>query len=160
MFYFFNIVIVLYNLLLYAIFRGGVYDYLRLSKMSKTNIRKKRKGFWNYWLYLTVNREKPLGALFYLNILFFFTSIVFSGFTLCLGFIEVLGPLVTALAILLCAVQIPSMFLASIYSDKEEYGRCFVLLAKRKANRSYHSSLLTLFPWVVTVVFIWCSLVV
>ena len=44
MFYFYGIVIVLYNLLLYAIFRNGIYDYLRLSKMSKSNIKKNRKG--------------------------------------------------------------------------------------------------------------------
>ena len=158
MFYFLNIVIVLYNLLLYGMFRSGIHDYLRLSKMSKTNIKKKTKGFWNYWLYVAVNREKPFGVLYYLNILYFFTGILFSVLALSIGFITALQPVVTAIGIILCVVQIPSMFLASMYSDKAEYGRYFVLWAKRREQQTYHSSIVMMFPWIVTAVFIWASL--
>ena len=39
-----NLILLLLSLLIYSHFRVGVYSYCRLSKMSKTNIRKNKKG--------------------------------------------------------------------------------------------------------------------
>lgn len=157
MFYFLHIVIVLYNLLLYSIFRGGIYDYLRLSKMSKTNIRKNRKGLKNYWIYQSIHEQHSLGILYGLNILFLTSTIVYSVLVITLGFIKTLQPILFVLSVLLCIVEIPTMALASIYDCKAEFGRSFVLLTKRKESNGYYSSLLIMFPWWVTAVLICVS---
>ena len=135
MFYFYGIVIVLYNLLLYAIFRNGIYDYLRLSKMSNSNIKKNRKGLKNYWMYQSINNQTPLGILYSLNYIFLISTIIFTILVIATGFIKMFQPFLVVIAIILCLVEIPSSIIASIYSNKMEYGRAFVFFAKRKYMR-------------------------
>ena len=157
MFYFYSIAIILYNLLLYAIFRGGIYDYLRLSKMSKSNIKKSRKGFKNYWLYQLINKQKPLGILYDLNFIFLIATTVFTILTILIGYIKIFQPALFVISILLCLIEIPSTILASIYTNKAEYGRAFVFLAKRKYTRGYTSSLIDMFSWAITALLIYLS---
>ena len=157
MFYFYSVVIVLYNLLLYAIFRSGIYDYLRLSKMSKSNIKKNRKGFKNYWLYQMINKQTPLGILYSLNYIFLISTAIFTVLAITIGFIKMFRPIIFVCSILLCLIEIPSSILASIYSNKMEYGKAFVFLAKRKYMRGYCSSLIDIFSRVVTALFIYFS---
>ena len=157
MFYFYCIVIILYNILLYCIFRSGIYDYLRLSKMSKSNIKKNRKGFKNYWLYQTINKQTPLGILYRLNYVFLTFTAIFTVLAIAVGFIKMFRPIVFLCSILLCLIEVPSTILASIYSNKMEYGKAFVFLAKRKYVRGYCSSLIDMFSWAVTALFIYLS---
>ena len=154
MFYFYSIVIVLYNLLLYAIFRSGIYDYLRSSKMSKSNIKKSRKGLKNYWLYCSINRQQPLGILYGLNYIFLAATVVFTAFAVSAGFIKALQPILFFLSVILCIIEIPASITASIHSDNAEYGKPFVLLAKRKDTKGYHSSLFDMCSWIITAIFI------
>ena len=157
MFYFFMIVIAFYNLLLYAIFRSGIYSYLRLSKMSKTYIKKNRKGFINYWLYHSINKQNSLGVLYGLNLTFLIATITFMIFAITLGYIKVLQPILFALSIVLCIIEIPCAIIASIHSNNEDYGKPFVFLAKRKHIRGYTSSLIDWLSWSITALFIYLS---
>ena len=157
LFYIFGIMISIYNIVLYAIFRGGIYDYLRLSKMSKKNINKHRKGFKNYWLYVSINHQTPLGILYYLNIIFLVSTIAFSVLAVALCFIKVLQPVVFACSILLCIIEIPTVFLASVYSYKAEFGTPFVLFARRKLTGKFCSSLIDMFSWCITAFLIYLS---
>ena len=150
MIYFYGIVIVLYNLLLYAIFRTGIYDYLRLSKMSRSNIKKNRKGLKNYWMYQSINNQTPLGILYSLNYIFLISTIIFTILVIATGFIKMFQPFLVVIAIILCLVEIPSSIIASIYSNKMEYGRAFVFFAKRKYMRGYSSSIIDIFSWGIT----------
>ena len=157
MFYFLNIVIVLYNLLLYAIFRSGIYDYLRLSKMSKTNIKQSCRGFKNYWLYQASNIKTPLGILYNLNCIFLVSTTTFSVLALLLGYIKAVQPILFTLSILLCIVEIPTTGLASAYSTKAEFGKRFVFLAKRKDTGKFCSSVVDMFSWCITALLIYLS---
>lgn len=157
MFYVLLIVIAFYNLFLYTIFRSGIYSYLRLSKMSKTNIKKNRKGFINYWLYYSINKQNSLGALYGLNIAFFIATVTFIFFTIALGYIRVIQPILFVFSILVCIIEIPCMIIASIHSSNEDYGKPFVFLAKRKGFRGYTSSLIECLSWILTVLLIYLS---
>lgn len=157
MFYFFMIVIAFYNLLIYAIFRSGIYSYLRLSKMSKTYIKKNRKGFINYWLYHSINKQNSLGVLYGLNLAFLIATITFMIFAITLGYIKVMQPILFALSIVLCIIEIPCAIIASIHSNNEDYGKPFVFLAKRKHIRGYTSSLIDWLSWSITAIFIYLS---
>lgn len=157
MFYFFTILITFYNLLLYAIFRSGIYSYLRLSKMSKSNIKKSSKGFKNYWLYHSINKQRPLGILYSLNFIFLITTFAFTVFAITLGFIETLKPILFTFSIILCVIEIPSVIISSIHNNNEEYGKPFILLAKRKYLRGYSSSLIDWFSWGITAFLIYLS---
>ena len=151
------IVIAFYNLLLYAIFRGGIYSYLRLSKMSKSNIKKNRKGFINYWLYHSINKQTSLGILYGLNFTFLITTVAFLLFVIALGYIEALQPILLAFSIVLCIIQIPSVIIASVHTNNAEYGKPFILLAKRKYLRGYTSSLIDWLSWGITAFLIYLS---
>ena len=151
------IVIAFYNLLIYAIFRSGIYSYLRLSKMSKTYIKKNRKGFINYWLYHSINKQNSLGVLYGLNLAFLIATITFMIFAITLGYIKVMQPILFALSIVLCIIEIPCAIIASIHSNNEDYGKPFVFLAKRKHIRGYTSSLIDWLSWSITAIFIYLS---
>lgn len=151
------ILIAFYNFYLYAIFRSGIYSYLRLSKMSKTYIRKNRKGFINYWFYHAINEQNPLGILYGLNLTFFIATATFMLFSILLGYIKALQPILFVFSIVLCVIEIPCMIISSIHSDREEYGKPFVLFAKRKYYGGYTSSLFTWFSWEITALFIYLS---
>ena len=151
------IVISFYNLLLYAIFRSGIYSYLRLSKMSKRNIKKNRKGFINYWFYHSINKQNSLGILYGLNLIFLIATFTFMIFAITLGFVESLQLILLAFSILLCIIEIPCVIIASIHSNNEDYGKPFVFLAKRKHMRGYTSSLIYWFSWSMTAFLIYLS---
>ena len=157
MFYFLMVAIAFYNLLLYAIFRDGIYSYLRLSKMSKTYIKKNRKGFINYWLYHSINKQNSLGILYGLNLAFFIATISFMLFAITLGYIRGLQPILFVFSVVLCVIEIPCMIIASIHSNKEDYGKPFVFLAKRKHVRGYTGSLLDWLSWAMTALLIYLS---
>ena len=157
MFYFLMIVIAFYNLLLYAIFRGGIYSYLRLSKMSKTYIKKNRKGFINYWLYYSINKQNSLGILYGLNLIFIIATFTFIVFAITLGFIEALQSILIVFSIVLCTIEIPCMIISSIHSNIENYGKSFIFLAKRKHMRGYTSSLIDWLSWLMTAFLIYLS---
>lgn len=144
------IVIAFYNLLLYAGFRGGVYSYLRLSKMSRSNIKKSRKGFINYWLYHSIHRQRSLGILYGLNLTFLIATVAFMLFAMTLGYIGVLQPILLAFSAVLCLIEVPSVIIASIHSTREEHGAPFVLLAKRKHSRGYDCTLIECLSWAMT----------
>lgn len=134
------IVIVVYNLLLF-LFRCGANDYFILCKMSKSYIRKKKKGFRNFWFYEAIHKERPLGILYPMNALYLLSTAVFSVLALGLGYVKGLQPVLFVLSVLLCAVQIPASILASVYSTMEEFGRLFVLLAVGRYSKKPQSSL-------------------
>ena len=157
MFYFLMIVIALYNLLLYANFRSGIYSYLRLSKMSKTYIKKNKKGFINYWLYHSINKQNSLGILYGLNLIFLVATFTFMVFAITLGFIEALQSTLIVFSIVLCAIEIPCVIIASTYSNIEDYGKPFILLAKRKHLRGFTSSLFDWLSWLMTAFLIYLS---
>ena len=159
MFYTLHILIVVYNLLLYMNFRSGIYDYLRLSKMSKTNIRKSRKGFQNYWFYRSINEQKPLGILYYLNYIYLISSVIYSIITLALGYIKILQPFFLVFSSLLCLIQILPNIFSSIYSCQARFGKPFVLLAWSNTPflRRLYSSLLDMLGWAMTAVLIYLS---
>ena len=157
MFYFLIIIIALYNLLLYANFRSGIYSYLRLSKMSKTYIKKNRKGFINYWLYHSINKQNSIGILYVLNLVFFITTAAFLLFAITLGYIKVLQPILLSFSTLLCVIEIPCVIIASIHSNIEDYGQPFIVFAKRKYFRGYTSSLIDWLSWLMTAFLIYLS---
>lgn len=157
MFFFLQIVVVLYNFLLYALFRGGIYHYLRLSKMSKTNIRKSQKGYANYWLYQSIHQQHPMGILYGLNLIFLIITIFFTVIVLTVGFIKTFQPFVWGLSLVLCMMEIPAMAITSIYDCKAEFGQPFVFLRKQKESNGYYCSLLDMFSWCVTAILIYYS---
>lgn len=154
MFYFLQIIIVFYNFFLYAIFRGGIYHYLRLSKMSKTNIRKSQKGFANYWFYQSIRRQLPMGILYSVNLIFLIATIFGSIMILATGFIKPLQPLVWGISLFLCSIEIPAMVITSVYDCKAEFGQPFVFLCKRKESNGYYCSLLDMLSWCVTAILV------
>ena len=157
MFYFLMIVIALYNLLLYASFRSSIYSYLRLSKMSKSNIKKNRKGVINYWLYYSINKQQSLGILYGLNLIFLIATFTFMVFAITLGFIEALQSILIVFSIVLCTIEIPCMIISSIHSNIKDYGKLFIFLAKRKHMRGYTSSLIEWLSWLMTAFLIYLS---
>ncbi len=150
MFCFYNLTLSFFSLLLYMLFRSGIYSYFRLSGISKSYIAKKRKGTKNYWLYSAIHKERPMGFLYYLNAAFLLLLPLHFLFAALLGIFEFMRLPAFILALLLCSVQLPAAVLASRYDTLETYGSPFVLLVRRKdGSKGYHSSLFFVLAWVI-----------
>lgn len=159
MFYAINLLIAIFSIFMYMMFRSGIYSYLRLSKTSKTYIRKNRKGFSNYWFYTKLNKERSLGILYYLNFIFLFSLLLFSVITICFGYLEFMQLPIIILSIVLAAAEIPSSFIATVYDTKEEFGTPFVLWQKSKFMRRYTSSVFDYtVPTIILFIFIYISI--
>lgn len=140
MFYLFAAFFIISELFLYAFFRGSIYDYLRLSRVSKTYISKNRKGIKNYWLYSQIHKEHSLGILYYLNTAYIFSIIAFLLIIVFLGHLRVFRIVVAVLSVVMCLIEIPCGIFAAITDCKAEYGKPFVLFAPRKETKKIYSS--------------------
>ena len=158
LFYLFLIFILIYNLMLYVLFRFGIVDSLRVDGMSKTAIKKLRKGAENYWFFRAIHEKKSLGFLYPLNIVYTWSTLVFSLSGLILGCIPLLQPVFWVCSILICLIQFPAIFLASNYHNQAEFGCAFILLAiSKRVYRGIHSSLMDYSMPLVTVILIYFS---
>ena len=156
MFYFLNIIIAVYNALLFSIFRDGIYDYLRLSKMSETSIRKLGSGFANHWLYRSIKKRLP-PVLYYVNLIFLSYTVLFSFFVFFFGFMQKLQPIIFVLSAGLCIIEIPAIIAASIYTCRREFGKPFVLLVWSKERKRLFCSPVDMLSWGLTLLLIFLS---
>ena len=159
MFYFLHFIIVLYNILIYALFRGGITEYMRRLRISKSYIKKNKKGFLNYWFYRDINKDRPIGAVYYLNIIYLSLTAVYSLLAIVFGYMTALKPLLLILSIIICVLQIPAGIFDSVQNCMIEYNKPFVLIAKKKGHTYYYSSLFDMLSWCITAVFIYASYV-
>lgn len=158
MFYGATILIVLFNLSIYFAFRGSIGDFLRYNKMSKTNIRKNKKGFKNYWFYRDINKIKPLGWVYYGNIIYLFLTLFYTVLALALGYIEILQPVFFVVSVMICAVQIPTTVWSVYYDNLYAFGKAFVLCSRFPDARRYlRTPLDYVWPWAVTGLLIYIS---
>ena len=139
-FYILNLIFSVWGIFLYTMFRSSIYDYLRLSKVSKSYIRKKRKGIKNYWLYSAIHKERGLGYLYRLNIAYLCVWGVFTLVTATLGYLDFMEIPIIILAVALCAFELPSLIVFTKYEALTQYGVPFVWIAKNNGRRGYFYS--------------------
>ena len=139
-FYVLNIVYAIVSIFVYILFRVGVGGFLRYNKNSKTFIRKNTKGTVNYWTLKKLNTEVNLGYIYYLNMALIILTSLYFIFSISLGWLDMLKLPIAILNIVLCCVQLPSIVFSSYYTNIDLYGKPFVILAKSKSGRGYHSS--------------------
>lgn len=154
-FYVSAIVLALYSVLLYALFRGGIYDHLRESRISKSFIRKSRKGLKNYWLYHQLNKSRPMGALYYLNAAFLILLIIYLPLSVLFGKVGFMEIPVAIAAALLFFCEIPAIFFFTRADAIANYGRPFVFFARRREYNGYYSSFLFLTSLIIPAALVW-----
>ena len=126
--------------IVYALlFRGGVQTWLRLKKgISKTHIRKLKKGAKNFWWYQALHAETGMGLLYPLNKGFTLVYVLALGLSLVLGWWRPASVVLCGLMFLLGIFSAIMIGFALIWSNIEEHGRPIVLLAQRK-NKGFDS---------------------
>lgn len=147
MFFCLQIFFSLFSLLFYGYLRSGIYSQLRLRKISKTTIKRKRKGFQNYWFYRDIQKNYGLGWIYGLNLAYFWGWIVHLSIVLpAIAFSWLKFP-VFVCSCLLSLLEIPAVIFASVNENRAEFGTGFVLMAKCKDTKKFRSSLIDLFVW-------------
>lgn len=139
-FYIYNIICAIVAIFIYISFRVSITSYLRVNKNSKTYITKNKKGFLNYWIYKQINDDVKLGHVFYLNIYLLTLTLLYVVISVCFGWIKILYLPIAICNVILCVAQIPAIIFSDIYWNLENYKKKFVILAKNKAGRGFHSS--------------------
>ena len=141
-----NLILLILGLFTYVHFRCGVYAYCRISKMSKSYIRKNTKGAANFWLYTQLHKQNNLGALYCLNLIYLVCLIAFLiAFTL--SWISLLRIPIMVIGVLLGIVTIPVFGTSLFYTNMEDVGQPFVIF---KAFRGYNRKsrrFATVFDW-------------
>ena len=154
-FYLVTLIFLLLPPIFYLFFRGAVDSRLRSRRISKTRIRKLKKGKRNFWWYEDIHKELDIGFLYGLNR--FFTVVYPLTFLLAvtLGWCRFMVPVITVLyALVGLSNGIMNLF-SAIQSNMDNYGTPIVLLRRRRTpNRGFTSSVLdlvlALFPLVVS----------
>lgn len=139
-FHIYNVICAMVAIFIYISFRVSITSYLRVSKNSKTYIKKSKKGFLNYWIYKQINNDIQLGNIFHLNISLLILTLLYVVLSVCFGWIKILSLPIAICNVILCVAQIPAIMFSDIYWNLENYKKKFVILAKNKAGRGFHSS--------------------
>lgn len=134
-FYLINLLFVLFSVLFYACFRSGVYTYMRARKYSKTYISKNSKGFINYWFYESINRERPLGFIYYVNKMYLYALPAVSFIVTATGYLEFMQVPIVILTTLLAVIESVSQAFYIVNFNIYEFGSPFVLIGKPKYGR-------------------------
>ena len=140
-----NLILLIFALFTYVHFRCGVYAYCRISKMSKSYIRKNTKGISNYWLYSQLHEQNNLGVLYYLNLVYLVCMIAFL-IALLLSWISFLRIPVMIVGIILGVTTIPVLFTSLVYTNIEDVGQPFVIFKAYKINDGKRR-FATVFDW-------------
>ena len=149
------LIFAVYSVGVYAWFRSGIYNYLRVNKVSKTYIRKHRKGLCNYWLYCDIHREHSLGVLYPLNIVFLILLMAFWMVGVLFGWLEAMKIPTVVASICLCLIELPAIILTQRYDCLAEYGRPFVWFRRRNESKQYDSSVLDWASYAIPVALVW-----
>ncbi len=156
-FYFVNLLLLLYFALLYFGLRVDIDRILR-KKHSKTYIRKKKKGFWNYWGYRQIHSEHPMGSLYSINKIYLASLVTFAVMVLFTGYWAFMRIPVTCAAIAFTGIGTWCGMSASARRFQAEYGRKFVLYEKGSSwPKRPDSSILELLINLVPLLFIYVS---
>ena len=115
--------------------------FLSQSKQKQQDLyQKKQKGYANYWLYKKIHSEIGLGHIYILNVFLLILTATYFCLAIFLGWVKFLSLPIAICNSLLCTVQIPSIIFSDIYWNLEYHKKKFVVLAKNKAGRGFHSS--------------------
>lgn len=146
-FFLVNLVFMLISLFAYIYFRTGISAYCSLMKMSKSFIRKNKKGVSNYWLYKQLHQEKNLGSFYYINYLFL-SSLAAFVFISMFSWVKWMRIPVIVVGIALGLIEIPAIFKALISINREEIGRAFVLFSVFKGYNGKSRRFATVLDWI------------
>jgi hypothetical protein len=139
-----NLLLLVLDLFLWAIIRGGVTACVRARGRSKSYLKKHKKGAANYWLYTALHREGALGCLYYWHYAYLICLGAFAVATL-FSWISLLKTPITVLGIVLGIVAIPVFLISHAYDNLERFGRVFVLWEPYRMNG--HRSVSTPLDW-------------
>lgn len=131
LFYYLNIVISLFFIIFYVMFRDGVYSWLRGRKISDSMIKKSKKGAKNFWWYEELHKTFGLSSVYTINKTFTVFFAVHLTVSVLLGWAEpLLYPLAVSLTLLALLTSYISGF-ARMQRTVEKYGCKFVLCKLR-----------------------------
>lgn len=141
-----NLILLIFGLFTYTHFRYSVHAYCRISKMSKSYIRKNTKGVSNFWLYTQLHKQNNLGVLYYLNLIYLVCLIAFL-IAFALSWISFLRIPVMIIGILLGVATIPVFFASLIYTNIEDVGQPFVIFKVFNGYNGKSRQFATVFDW-------------
>lgn len=110
-FYFVIWTMLVLSVIYYGFFRGAVGLYLEDKGLSKSHVKKAKKGWRNYWWYEELNQQIGLSWIYFVNktyTLLFLCTIVLQ---ICLGWWSIMFPITMAVTIILLALDIPMYYL-------------------------------------------------
>ena len=145
-FFLLNLILLLFCSFIYLHFRISVHAYCRMSKMSKTYIRKNQKGASNYWLYSQIHKQNDLGVLYYLNLIYLFFLIAFIV-VFALSWISFMRIPVMVVGLLLGVATIPVFITSLYYTNIEYFGKAFVVFKVYRGYNGKSRRFSTMFDW-------------
>lgn len=127
----------------YASFRLAVDSWLRRKKISKSRMKKLKKGKQNYWWYKALHEEVGLGMIYPLNKLFTILYPIELCLSLLLGWIRSFAPVISFLYAIISLLLAGMTLFSSVQHNIDEYGAPIVILRRTKRN-GFDSSILDL----------------
>ena len=127
----------------YGLFRFAVGSWLGRKRISKSRLRKLKKGVRNYWLYEALHNELNMGFLYYLNKGFVIIYAVSFCLSLLLGWLRYMAPVITGCYVTVSILTAVMIVFTSSQDNLDKYGTPVVLFRISK-NKQVDSILLDL----------------
>ena len=153
-YYVVSIIFAFYSFFIYALFRGGVDDFLRYNKNGKNFIRKNKKGFFNFWFYRQLHSKTHMSILYHFNCVTLLLTALYFFSVILFGWIFYLRIPLTALSIFLCILHIPATLFMFRYNNLRQYGKSFILFRYNKYYKRADTSLIDFGLSLISIAFV------
>lgn len=127
----------------YLLFRFAVESWLRKKNISKSRIKKLKKGKKNFWWYEALHEEVDLGLIYHANKLFTILYPIDLALALTLGWLRFMTPVITGIYVIISVLSAGMSLFSSAQNNIEAYGKPVVVLRRTK-NHGFTSSLFDL----------------
>lgn len=127
----------------YLLFRSAVGSWLRRKRISRSMIKKLKKGKKNFWWYEALHEEVNLGLIYHANKLITILYPINLVLALTLGWLRFMTPVITGLYTIISILSAGMSLFSSVQNNIEAYGTPIVVL-RRTENHGFTSSLFDL----------------
>lgn len=134
-YYFMSMLFLALPPIFYMMFRFAIGSWLRRKKISKSRIKKLKKGKKNYWWYEAIHEQYDMGLLYHLNRFLTVSYPITLGMSILLGWLRAMAPFISGLyALMSLTVAVMNLF-SSVQNNLDEYGVPVVILRQAKSKR-------------------------
>lgn len=148
-YYFITLLFLALPPIFYMMFRFSIDSWMRRKRISKTRIRKLKKGKRNYWWYEAIHQQYEMGLLYHLNKWLTIIYPITLGLSVLLGWLRFMAPVISGMFAVLSLMTAAMLLFVSAQDNLDKYGVPIVFFRqshKKAIDSVFFDLMLAAFP--------------